>query len=187
MKTLGQYATYTYMYTGKSKCVHCKLESATAYKTHRQWYIYIYIHVYILKLHRLEGGTWGDCRGECKYYTGRMYTHYYYYYYYYYYHYYYYYFILFYYYNIDGRIYLNLSSSIQSTAGPKVLKPAANGWNLLCKSLPYYLHLLYRSTFILLFIYINENFEMLKVQVNGPFVPKKEGSKLECQGKTDDN
>ena len=49
-------------------------------------------------------------------------------------------------YYIDGRIYLNLSKSIQSTAGLKALKPVANGRSLMCKSLPYYLHLLYRST-----------------------------------------
>ena len=51
---------------------------------------------------------------------------------------------------IDRRIYLNLSRSTQSAAGLNSLKPAANGRYFMCKSLPYYLHLLYRSTFILL-------------------------------------
>ena len=51
-------------------------------------------------------------------------------------------------YYIDGRIQLNLPKSIQSTIGLKGLKSAANGCYLTCKS--YYLHLLYRSTFILL-------------------------------------
>ena len=52
---------------------------------------------------------------------------------------------------IDGCIYyLNLSKSIQSAAGLKALKSAANGRYLMCKPLPYCCHLLYRSTFILL-------------------------------------
>ena len=63
------------------------------------------------------------------------------YYYYHYYHYYYY---------IDRRIYLNLYKSTQSAAGPKALQPAANGRYFMCKSLPYYFHVLYRSTCILL-------------------------------------
>ena len=46
---------------------------------------------------------------------------------------------------VDGRVDLNLSKSIQSAAGLKDLKPAANVRYLMCKSLPYYLHLLYRS------------------------------------------
>ena len=53
-------------------------------------------------------------------------------------------------YNVDGRIYLNLSKSIQRATGLKALKLAANGHYLMCKSLPCCLHLLYRSTFILL-------------------------------------
>ena len=44
---------------------------------------------------------------------------------------------------IDERIYLNLSKSVQSPAGLKTLKPAANGRFLMCK--PLHLHLLYRS------------------------------------------
>ena len=55
-----------------------------------------------------------------------------------------------YYYYIDRRIYLNLSKSTQRVAGLKVLKPAANGRYLMCKALPNCLHLLNRSTFILL-------------------------------------
>ena len=51
---------------------------------------------------------------------------------------------------LDRHIYLNLSESTQSTAGLKALKPAANGRYLMCKSSPCYLHLVYRSTFILL-------------------------------------
>ena len=47
-------------------------------------------------------------------------------------------------------VYLNLFKSTQSAAGLKVLKPAANGRYLMCKSSPYYFHLLYRSTFIVL-------------------------------------
>ena len=56
----------------------------------------------------------------------------------------------YYYYDIDRRIYLNLSKSTQSTARLKASKPAANGSYLMCKSLPYNFHLLYRSAFILL-------------------------------------
>ena len=48
------------------------------------------------------------------------------------------------------RIYLNLSKSNQRAAGLKAVKPAANGHYLMCKSLPYYLRLLYKSTVILL-------------------------------------
>ena len=48
------------------------------------------------------------------------------------------------------RIYLNLFKSTPSAAGLKALKPAASGRYLMCKSLPCYFHLLYRSTFILL-------------------------------------
>ena len=55
-----------------------------------------------------------------------------------------------YYYYYNRRIYLNLSKPTQSAAGLKSLKPAAHGRYLMCKSLPYYFHLLYRSTFILL-------------------------------------
>ena len=51
---------------------------------------------------------------------------------------------------IDRFIYLNLFKSTESATGLKALKPAANGSYLMCKSLPYYFHLLYRSTFILL-------------------------------------
>ena len=50
----------------------------------------------------------------------------------------------------DKRIYINLFKSTQSAAELKDLKPAVNGRYLMCKSLPYYLHLLYRNTFILL-------------------------------------
>ena len=53
-------------------------------------------------------------------------------------------------YCIDRRIYLNLSKSAQSATGLKALKPAANRRYLLCKQLPCYFHLLYRSTFNLL-------------------------------------
>ena len=53
-------------------------------------------------------------------------------------------------YYIDGRIALNLSTSIQSAAGLKALKPSVGGCYLMCTSQPYYLYLLYRSTFILL-------------------------------------
>ena len=56
----------------------------------------------------------------------------------------------YYYYYFNRRIYLNLSKSTQSAAGLKALKPAVNGRYLMCKSMPYYIHLLYRSTFILL-------------------------------------
>ena len=52
-------------------------------------------------------------------------------------------------YCFERRIYLNLSKSTQSAAGLKVLNHDANGRYLLCKSLPYYFQLLYRSTFIL--------------------------------------
>ena len=51
---------------------------------------------------------------------------------------------------IDRCIYLNLVKSTQSAAELKALKHAAIGRYLMCKSLPYYFHLLYRSTFILL-------------------------------------
>ena len=62
----------------------------------------------------------------------------------------YYYYYYYYYYYIDRLIYLSFSKSTHSAAGQKALKPAANGRYLMCKSLPYYFHLLYRSTFILL-------------------------------------
>ena len=45
---------------------------------------------------------------------------------------------------------LNLSKLTQSATGQKGLKPAANGRYLMCKSLPYYFHLLYRSIFIVI-------------------------------------
>ena len=54
------------------------------------------------------------------------------------------------YYYIDRRICLNIFKSTQSAAVLKALKIAAIGCHLMCKSLPYYLHLLSRSTFILL-------------------------------------
>ena len=47
-------------------------------------------------------------------------------------------------------IYFNLSNSSQSAAGLKALKPAANRRYLMCKSLPYSFHVLYRSIFTLL-------------------------------------
>ena len=59
-------------------------------------------------------------------------------------------------YYIDGRFYLSLSRSIESSAGLNVLKPpreevSSDGSYLMCKLLLlYYLHFLYRSTFILL-------------------------------------
>ena len=54
-------------------------------------------------------------------------------------------------YNIDRRIYLNVSKSASSATELKALKPAAViGRYFMCKSLPYYLRLLYWSTFILL-------------------------------------
>ena len=46
------------------------------------------------------------------------------------------------------------------------MKPAANGRYLMCKSLPYYLHLLYKKYILSFCNYINDNFERLKVQVN---------------------
>ena len=59
---------------------------------------------------------------------------------------------------IDGRLYLNLSKSTQSTGGLKALNPAASGRYLLRKSLftfteqnyIYYLRLLNGSIFIFL-------------------------------------
>ena len=52
-------------------------------------------------------------------------------------------------YYTGGRIYINLSGSIQSAAGLKV-----KAFEACCQwanqSLPYYLHLLYRSMFVLL-------------------------------------
>ena len=60
------------------------------------------------------------------------------------------YYYYYYYCYIDEHIYLNLSKSNQSATGLKALKPAANGHYLMCKSLPCYLHLLYKSTFMLL-------------------------------------
>ena len=45
-------------------------------------------------------------------------------------------------------MYLNRSKLTQSAAGPTALKPAANGRYLMCKSLPYYLHLLYRTVLL---------------------------------------
>ena len=48
-------------------------------------------------------------------------------------------------YCIDSCIYLHLSKSTQSAAGLKALKPAANERYLMCKSLPYYFHLLYHT------------------------------------------
>ena len=62
----------------------------------------------------------------------------------------YYYYYNYYNYYIDRRIYLNFSKLTQNAAGLKALKPAVNGRYLMCKSLPYYFRLLYRSTFILL-------------------------------------
>ena len=60
----------------------------------------------------------------------------------------------------DRRMYLNLSKSIQSTAGLRALKPAANGRYFMCKSLPYYLAYIYCTEARLSFSdYINENFE----------------------------
>ena len=59
-------------------------------------------------------------------------------------------------YYIDGCFYVSLSRSIESSAGLKVLKPpreevSSDGSYLICKLLLlYYLHFLYRSTFILL-------------------------------------
>ena len=52
------------------------------------------------------------------------------------------------YYRIDRRIYLNIFKSTQSAARPKTVKPAANGRDLMCKSSPYYFHLVYRSALI---------------------------------------
>ena len=76
-------------------------------------------------------------------------------------------------YNMDRRIYLNLSNSIQCSAGLKLWSLLPMGVRyVMRKSLPYYLHLLYRSAFILL-NYVNENFEiLLKVQMNGS-LPKR--------------
>ena len=51
---------------------------------------------------------------------------------------------------INRCVCLNLSKSTQTAAGLNALKPAANGRYFMCKPLPYYLHLLYRRTFILL-------------------------------------
>ena len=51
---------------------------------------------------------------------------------------------------IDRRVHLNLFKATQSAAGLKALKPAVNRSYLMWKSSPYYFHLLYRSTFILL-------------------------------------
>ena len=62
---------------------------------------------------------------------------------------YYYFIFIFFLYCIDRRIYLKRSKSIQSAAVLNDLKPAANGLYLMCRSLPYYFYLLYRSTFIL--------------------------------------
>ena len=54
-------------------------------------------------------------------------------------------------YCIDRRVYLNLFQiDSKRRMGMKALKPAANGRYLMCKSLPCYFHLLYRSTFIFL-------------------------------------
>ena len=51
------------------------------------------------------------------------------------------------YYYIDGRIasITICPKSTQSTAGIRVLRPAANGCYLMCKSLPCYLQQLYRE------------------------------------------
>ena len=46
--------------------------------------------------------------------------------------------------------FLKISKSTRSATGLKVLKPAANGRYVMCKSLPYSFQLLYRSTFIVL-------------------------------------
>ena len=54
-------------------------------------------------------------------------------------------------YKIDRLVSLSQSFQINSERRRvEALKPAANGLYLMCKSLPYNLHLLYRSTFILL-------------------------------------
>ena len=43
----------------------------------------------------------------------------------------------------------SIPNQLKLVAGLKALKSAANGRYLMCKSFPYYLHLLYKSTFIM--------------------------------------
>ena len=58
--------------------------------------------------------------------------------------------ILYHYVELVGAFISIFSKSTQNSAGLKALKYAANRHYLMCKSLPYYLRLLYSSTFIIL-------------------------------------
>ena len=62
------------------------------------------------------------------------------------------------------RIYHNLFKSNQRAAGLKAFKPAANGRYLMCKPLPDYLHLLTKSTFILLSVNADMDYRIFNVR-----------------------